>query len=172
MLEKTLESPLNRKEIKPVNPKGKLTLNVHWKDWCWSWSSNALATRCKELTHWKRPYYWESWRQEEKGLTEDEMVGCHHRLNGHELEQAPGVSDGQGGLACCSPWGLKESDTAENWTGLTKLENETATQSSILTWKVLCAKESGRLRPKGFRELDMTEQLYHHHHQIVVQSFA
>ena len=51
--------------------------------------------------------------QEEKGTTEDEMVGWHHRLNGHEFEQAPGVGDGQGGLACCSPWGCKELDTTE-----------------------------------------------------------
>ena len=50
-------------------------------------------------------------RQEEKGMTEDEMVGWHHRLNGHEFEQTPGDSEGQGGLACCSPWGLKELDT-------------------------------------------------------------
>ena len=51
--------------------------------------------------------------QEEKGTTENEMVGWHHRLCGHVFEQAPGVSDGQGGLACCSPWGYKESDTTE-----------------------------------------------------------
>ena len=50
-------------------------------------------------------------RQEEKGMTEDEMVGWHHRLNGHEFEQTPGDSEGQRGLACCSPWGLKELDT-------------------------------------------------------------
>ena len=58
------------------------------------------------------------WRQEEKRTTEDEMVGWHHRLDGHEFEQAPGVGDGHGSLACCSPWGLKESDTTEqlNWT--------------------------------------------------------
>ena len=57
------------------------------------------------------------WRQEEKGTTEDEMVGSYHRLNGHELEQAPGVGDGQGSLLCCSPWGRKESDMTEqlNW---------------------------------------------------------
>ena len=53
------------------------------------------------------------WRQEKKGKTEDEMVGWHHRLNGHEFEQAPGVGDGQGGLPCCSSWGCKESDTTE-----------------------------------------------------------
>ena len=58
------------------------------------------------------------WRQEENRMTEDEMVRWHHWLDGYELEQAPGVGDGQGGLACCSPWGRKESDTTEwlNWT--------------------------------------------------------
>ena len=52
-------------------------------------------------------------KQEEKGMTEDEMVGRHHQRNGHEFEQVPGVGDGQGGLVCCSPWGCKESDTTE-----------------------------------------------------------
>ena len=51
--------------------------------------------------------------QEEKGLTEDEMVGWHHQLNGQEFEQAPGAGHGQGGLACCSPWGHKELDLTE-----------------------------------------------------------
>ena len=54
VLEKILQSPLDCKEIKLVNRKEKSTLNIHWRDWCWSWSSNTLATRCKELTHWKR----------------------------------------------------------------------------------------------------------------------
>jgi len=66
---------------------------------------NTLATWCEELTHWKRLWCWERWRQEEKGMTEDEMVGWHHRLDGHEYEQAPGVGDGQGSLVCCSPCG-------------------------------------------------------------------
>ena len=52
-------------------------------------------------------------RKEEKGMTEDETVGCRHRLNAHEFEQAPGVGDGQGGPVCCNPWGLKELDTTE-----------------------------------------------------------
>ena len=56
LLEKTLESPLDCKEAQPVHPK---VLNIHWKDWYWSWSSNTLATWCKELTHLKRPWYWE-----------------------------------------------------------------------------------------------------------------
>ena len=55
VLEKTLEIPLDSKEIKQVNPKGNQILNIHWKDWCWSWSSNTLVIWCKETTHWKRP---------------------------------------------------------------------------------------------------------------------
>ena len=68
----------------------------------------------------KDPDAGKDWRQEEKGITEDEMVGWHHQLNGHEFEQALGVGDGQGSLACCSPWGRKESDMIEwlNWTEL------------------------------------------------------
>ena len=73
-VEKTLESPLDCKEIKPVNPKRKLTLTIHWKDWCWSWSSNTLATWCKELTHWKRPWCLEKWKAKGEGLAENEMV--------------------------------------------------------------------------------------------------
>ena len=57
VLEKTLKSPLDFREIKPVLIKS--VLNIHWKDWCWSWNSNTLATRCEELTHWKRPWCWE-----------------------------------------------------------------------------------------------------------------
>ena len=65
----------------------------------------------------KNPDAGKHWRQE-KGMTEDEMAGWHHQLNGHEFEQALGVGDGQGSLVCCSPWGCKESDTTErlNWT--------------------------------------------------------
>ena len=68
----------------------------------------------------KDPDAGKDWRQEEKGMTEDEMVGWHHWFDGHEFEQAPGVGDGQGGLACCSPWAHKELDMIErlNWTEL------------------------------------------------------
>ena len=77
--------------------------------------TNTLATWCKEITRWKRPWWWKDWRQEENGMTEDGMVGWHHQHDGHEL--APEVSDGQGSLACCSPWGHKELDMTEplNW---------------------------------------------------------
>ena len=65
----------------------------------------------------KNPDAGKDWRREEKGMTEDETVGWHHRLDGHEFEQAPGVGDGQGSPACCSPWGRKKSDMTEqlNW---------------------------------------------------------
>ena len=84
-------------------------------DWCWSWSSDTLTTWCKELTHWKRPWCWERLKAGGEGVTEDEMVGWHHRLNGHEFEQAPGDGDreGQGSLVSCSPWGHRESDKTE-----------------------------------------------------------
>ena len=72
-----------------------------------------MATCCRELTHWKRAGAGKDGRQEEKGMTEDEVVGWRHRLDAYEFEQAPGVGDGQGNLVCCSPWGCKESDTTE-----------------------------------------------------------
>ena len=82
----------------------------------------------------KDPDAGKAWRQEEKGMTEDDMVGWHHWLSGHEFEQAPGVGDGQGGLACCSPWGRKESDMTEqlNWTEMTFLKNKLTPQSVLL----------------------------------------
>ena len=66
MLEETLESPLDCKEIQPVNPKGNV-LNIHWKDGCWSWSSNTLATWLEEPTRWKRSWYWERLKVEGEG---------------------------------------------------------------------------------------------------------
>ena len=99
-------------------------LSIHWKDWCWSWSSNTLAIWCEELTHLKRPWCWERLRWEEKMMTEDEMIGWHHWLNGYEFEWTPGVGDGQGGLVCCNPWGRKELDTTEwlNWAGIYEIK--------------------------------------------------
>ena len=95
----------NQSTLKESNP------DIHWKDWCWRWSSNTLATWCEQLTIGKDPNAGKDWRQEEKGTTEEEMVEWHHWLNGHEFEQASGVGDGQGSLTCCSPWGHKELDT-------------------------------------------------------------
>ena len=105
---------------------GKSVLNNHWKDWCWSWSAKSLATWCEELTHWKRPWCWERLKAGEEG---DEMVGWHHQLNGHEFEQALG-DEGQGSLACCSPWGRKEY-------GRTVQLNNNNNTSVSLWWKTL-----------------------------------
>ena len=93
------------KEISPGCSLEGLMLN---------WNSTPLAIWCKELPHLKRPWCWE--RLKARG--EGETVGWHHRLNGHEFEQALGVGDGQGVLACCGPWCCKESDRTErlNWT--------------------------------------------------------
>ena len=118
VLEKTLESPLDSKEIKPVNPKGN-------KSWIFIGRTDAEAEAPvlwpPDAKNWligKDPDAGKVWRQEEKGVTEDEMVGWHHQPDRHEFEQAPGVGDGQGSLACCSPRGCNELDTTErlNWT--------------------------------------------------------
>ena len=83
---------------------------LHWKDWCWSWSSNTSATWCEELTHWKRPGCWERLRPRGKRTTENQIVGWHYQNNRSEFEQTLGGSEGQGSLACSSPWGCKELD--------------------------------------------------------------
>ena len=125
VLEKTLESPLDCKDIQPVYPKGNQS-NIHWKDWCWSWNSNTLATWCEELTPWKRPWCWERLKAGEKGTTEDEMVGWHHWREGHEFEQAPGVDDGQGKPEVLQSTGLQSIGhdwaTELNWFSLHYLE--------------------------------------------------
>ena len=135
VLEKTLESPLDCKEIKPVHPKGN-------QSWIFIGRTDAEdeapilwpSDRKSQLIR-KDPDAGKDWRQEEKGTTEDEMVGWHHQLNGPKTEQAPGVGDGQGNRECCSPWGCKESDTTEqlNRTELIGLEEYLARQSSYCT---------------------------------------
>ena len=87
VLEKTVESPLDCKEIQPVHPKGNQSLNVNWKDWCWSWNSNTLATWCEALAHGKDTDAGKDWGQEEKGTTEDKMVGWHHQLMNMSLSK-------------------------------------------------------------------------------------
>ena len=120
VLEKILESPLNCKEINPVNPKGISILNIHWKDWCWSWNSNIFATWCEKLTHWKIPWCWErlmaGGEGDERGW-DDWMASL---TQGHEFEQGLGVGDGQRSLEYFSLWGCEELDTTEqlNWTEL------------------------------------------------------
>ena len=117
VLEKTLESPLDCKEIQSVHPKGV-------QSWIFIGRTDAEAETIlwsPDAKNWligKDPDAGKDWRWKEKRTTEDEMTGWHHWLNGHEFEQTLGAGDGQGSLVCCSPWGRKESDTTKrlNWT--------------------------------------------------------
>ena len=120
VLQRTLESPLDCKEIKPVNPKGN-------ESWIFIGRTDAEAEAPilwpPDVKNWligKDPDAGKDWRWEEKGMTEEEMVGWHHWLNGHEFEWTLGDSEGQGGLACYIPWSCKELDMTErlNWTVL------------------------------------------------------
>ena len=115
VLEKTLESPLDSKEIQTVHPKGN-------RSWIFTEKLDAeVLILCQPAAkNWligKDPNAGKDWRQEEKGMTENEMGGWHHWLDGDEFEQTPGISDGQGSLAYCSPCGHKESNVIEwlNW---------------------------------------------------------
>ena len=102
----------------PTSPSQRRSvLGVHWKDWCWSWSSSTLATSCEVLTHWKRPWCWEGW-QEEKGTIEDEMAGWHHWLDGHGFGWTPGVCDGQGGWRVVIHGVTKSRTRLSDWTEL------------------------------------------------------
>jgi len=102
---------------------------------------------------WKDPDAGKDWRQEEKGTTEDEMVGWHHRLNGDEFEQTLGVGDGQGGLACCGPWGCEESDTTEelNWTELNWTAEIPSPELALFVVKLSKAHLTSHSRISGSR---------------------
>ena len=113
VLEKTLESPLDCKDIKPVNPKESQSWIVIGRTDAEAEAPILWPPDAKNWLIGKDPDAGNDWRQEEKGATEDEMVEWHHWLDGHKFEQALGVGDGQGSLACCIPWGHKES---KNWT--------------------------------------------------------
>ena len=121
VLEKTLESPLDCKEIQPVHPKGD-------QSWVFIVRTDVEAETpirwppdAESWLIWKYTDAGKHWRQEEKGLTEDEMVGWHHWLNGHEFGWTLGVGDRQGGLVCCNSWGRRVGHdwaTELNWTEL------------------------------------------------------
>ena len=113
VLEKILENSLDCKESQPVHPKGNQSwIFIEWIDA----EAEAPIFWPPDVKSWligKDHDAGKDWRQEEKGATEDEIVGWHHQLNGFEFEQAPGIGEGQGSLACCSPWGHKMSHTTE-----------------------------------------------------------
>ena len=120
VLEKTLESSLDCKEIQPVHSKGDQSwVFFGWND-AEAETPGLWPPHVKSWLIGKDSDAGRDWGQEEKGMTEDEMARWHHRLNGDESEWTPGVGDGQGGLVCCDSWGCKELDTTKrlNWTEL------------------------------------------------------
>ena len=125
VLEKTLESPMDCKEGQPVHPKGNQSWIFIGRTDVETETPKLWPPDAKNWFIWKDPDPGKEWTRVEKGMTEDEMVGWHHKLNAHEFEYSPGVGDGQWGLVCCSPWGLKELDTTErmNWTQLQDLKS-------------------------------------------------
>ena len=162
VLEKTLESPLDCKEIKPVNPKGN-------QSWIFIGRTDAKAEAPvfwpPEVKNWltgKDPG--KDWRQEEKGTTEDEMAEWHYRLDAHEFEQAPGVGDRQGSLECCSPWGSQrvrhdwatelteeKTDRGREWIGKKKIKRCSGTcvtnkRASICVIRVLRGGGEAKLK--------------------------
>ena len=179
VLEKTRESPLDCKEIQPVHSEG----NQHW-DFFGRIDAKAETPvlwppHAKSWLIGKDSDAGRDWGQEEKGMTEDEITGWHHWLDGRESEWTPGVEDGQGGLVCCDSGGHKGSDTTEwlNWTDTISwasmeaqtvknlpteqetgvwslswkdhMEKEMATHSSILAWRNPWTEEPGGLQSMG-----------------------
>ena len=119
MLEKTLESPLDCK-IQPVHPKGNQSWTFIGRTDAEGESPVLWPPEAKNWLIGKDPDAGKEWWQEEKGMTEDELAGWHHRVDGHDFEYAPGVGDGQRILLCCSPLHHKRSDMTEplNWTDI------------------------------------------------------
>ena len=113
VLGKTPEIPLDYKEIKPVSSKENQVLIFIGRTDAEAEALIFWPPEPRNWLMWKDPDAGKDWRQEQKGTTEDEVVAWHHRLNGHEFEQALGDGDGQGSLVCFSPWGCKESDMTE-----------------------------------------------------------
>ena len=118
VLEKTLESPMDCKEIQAAHSKGDQSWDFFGRNDAKAENTIVWPPHTKNWLTGKDPDAGRDWGQEEKGTTEDEMAGWHHWLDGREPEWTPGVGDGQGGLACCNLWGHKELDTTEwlNWT--------------------------------------------------------
>ena len=145
MLENTLESPLDCKEIQPGHPKGD-------QSWVFFGRNDAKAKTPVLWPHHAKSWLigkdsdaGRDWGQEEKGTTEDEMAGWHHWLDGYEFGWTPGVGDRQGGLACCNSWGRKESDTTEwlNWTEL----SWSLSLAPVLPQEDLVAPQTKRILP-------------------------
>ena len=155
VLEKTLESPLDCNKIQPVHLKGNQSWMFIGKTDVEAETPILWPSDAKSWLIWKDPYSGKDWRWEEKGMTEDEMVGCHHRLNEYEFESTLGVGDGQEGLACCDSWGHKESDTIErlNWTEWMSHQDDWQYSAPIKTDQ--CVGVPRQMRKVGLVKWDM-----------------
>ena len=124
MVEKTLESFLDCKEIQPVHSEGNKPWDFFGRNAAKAETPVVWPPHAKSWLTGKDSDAGRDWGQEKKGTTEDEMAGWHHRLDGRESQWTPGVGDGQGGLACCGSWGCEELDTTErlNWTEYLELK--------------------------------------------------
>ena len=153
VLEKSLESLLDCKEIKQVNPKGNQPWGIFGRTDAEAEALILWPPHAKSQLTGKDPDAGKDWRQE-KGMTENRMVERHHWLKGRESGQAPGDSKGQGSLACCSPWDSKELDVTEQLNdNEDKVEMEMATHSSISSWKIPGTEEPGRLQSMGLHRV-------------------
>ena len=173
VLEKTLDSPLDCKEVQPVHPKGD-------QSWVFIGRTDAkdetLILWPPHAKSWfigKDPDAGRDWGQE-KGTTQDEMAGWHHRLDGHDFEWTPGVGDGQGGLACCDSWGRKESDTTErlNWTKCPYIQKDWTGDKNII--HSLGKKPTNKLRFPSYafkqsRNLVFTHEFTEYIHYFLVK---
>ena len=172
VLEKTLESPLDSKEIKPVDPKGNQPWIIIRRTDAETEAPILWPPEAKSWLIRKDPDAGKDWRQEEKRMTEDEMVGWHHWLDGHEFEQALGDNEGQGRLMYCIPWGCKELDITEQlnnnkFIGRTDAEAEALTlwppnAKSWLTGKDLDTGKDWGQEEKRKADDEMVGQ----HHQL------
>ena len=136
VLEKTLESPLDCKEIPLVHPKGSPSWILVGRTDAETETPVLWPPDAKNWLLEKVPDAGKDGRQEDKGTMEDEMAGWHHWINGHGFEGTPGVGDGQGGLACYGSWGCKESDTTErlNWTELITSFKQLCKWGEMILW--------------------------------------
>jgi len=192
VLEKTLESPLDCKEIQPVHSEGDQPWDFFGRNDAKAETPVLWPPHAKSWLIGKDSDAGRDWGQEEKGTTEDEMAGWHHWLDGHESEWTPGVGDGQGGLVCCNSWGCKESDMTEklkwtelNWTesvNLAKLQDTESIHRNQLHFYILNENSEGeimvsipfitatkKIKYLGINLPKETKELYTQNHKMLMK---
>ena len=175
MLEKILENPLDCKKIKPVNPTGHQAWIFIGRTYVKTVAPILWPPDTKNCLIRKDPDAGKDWRLEEKGTTENEMVGWHHQLNEHEFEQALGVGDRQGRLACCSSRGCKELDTTEWLNNKSQVKCVSHCWSQSKSWEALalhCRANQSCLKSFTGVPLLRTKPLIFKGHKALYSSFS